>query len=343
VRARWKSRAILPEVKFIQVPSSTTTSFQQYNLSTALPSCGPRDPELFLASRFLISQAVQALRGMGYEWFFRIGDDSKLSQPVTYDIFDRLNQAGKRYGFSKIVLDNEVCLGDLWSSMVSLCGQLKGDSCSPFLEQWPVGVVVITSFEVSHYSVWESPVFRRVSLMAEQALHSGGTAVYWSDAAIHTVGMLAFLRQQEVEWLGDVMYSVQMNKKGTATPPLENKAKSLAPVESTMRAPRLAGLNQLFQPQRFGWLGGDVAVSCALPSRQEMSNVLKWSGISKDKEAAVAAAAVPKRYLWLFGDSLIGTSSSTRCVLYMLWRRHVFYCFVLVCCCVLCIVKATRG
>ena len=293
-------------MKFVQVASSMT-SFAQYNLSIALPSsCGARDPELFLASRFLIAQAAQSLRSMGYEWFFRIADDSKLSQPVSYDMFDRLNQAGKRYGFSKVVLDNEVCLGDLWPVVVSQC-QLSAtrgqDRCSPLLKEWPTGVVVMTNFEVSHYSLWESPVFRHVVLMAEQALHNGGNAVYWGDAAIHTVGMLAYLHQNEVEWFGDVKYSARMNMKGNI-PSLASP-----PSVPTVAAPTLVSLNQRFQAQRFGWLGGDVAASCALPSAQDVRVSVKSTGGPKTKEVTRS----PSRYIWLFGDSLIGTSTTTRC------------------------------
>lgn len=333
VREQWRNDAIQANVKFVQVASSLT-SYAQYNLSNALPTaCGVRDPELFLASRFLIAQAGQALRNMGYEWYFRIADDSKLSQPVTYDIFDRLNAAGKRYGFSKIVLDNEVCLGQLWPAALSHCQQREshqhGEQCSPLLKQWPTGVVVITNFEVSHFSLWESPVFRHIVLMTEQALHNGNNAVYWSDAAIHTIGMIAHLHQNEVEWLGDVMYSAKMNKKGltSATPesmPMSKQSSmslSLSPTNiTTLAAPSLPQLNRLFHPQRFGWLGGDVAASCALPSPSQLLESIDSDGDKNRVRGTNGGAsgangkegAMPSRYVWLFGDSLIGTSTASR-------------------------------
>lgn len=49
-------------------------------------------------------------------------------------------------------------------------------------------------------------------------------------------------------------------------------------------------LDELFFPQRFGWMGGDVATSVALPNLDNLDSA-------------------PNVYIWLFGDSLIGTSS----------------------------------
>ena len=306
VKTLWKSRGMKADVKFIQVASSTT-SIEHFQLSTSLSSsCGTRDPELFLASRFLISQAGQTLRNMGYEWYFRIADDSKLSQPVGYDIFDRLNSMGKRYGFLKVVLDNEICLGNLWSSAFALCKNYHQVQCSPFLDKWPTGVVVMTNFEVSHFSVWENQLFRQLNLQYEQSLHNGGDEVYWSDAAIHTVGMLSYLQENEVEWLGDMKYAARMNLKGVS-PMRTTKSKHLTsealPTVSTTSIPEL---NKLFQPQLFGWLGGDVAASCALPNPKEVSTSESSNGLSN---------ALSTKYIWLFGDSLIGISNSRRYIL----------------------------
>lgn len=59
---------------------------------------------------------------------------------------------------------------------------------------------------------------------------------------------------------------------------------------SKYKSRSLPEFDELFFPQRFGWMGGDVATSIALPNldiTDSASNV----------------------YIWLFGDSLIGTSS----------------------------------
>ena len=52
----------------------------------------------------------------------------------------------------------------------------------------------------------------------------------------------------------------------------------------------LPEFDELFFPQRFGWMGGDVATSIALPN---LDNADSASNV----------------YIWLFGDSLVGTSS----------------------------------
>ena len=307
VRSRWKLSDVKVDVKFVRVPFSSNHLRRQYNVSSFQPTCSTADPELFQASRFLISHAAQMLRGMGYDWFFRIADDAKLSQVVGGDLFDRLNHGGKRYGMLKVIKDNAECFGDLWTVVSSYCRE-EGVSCSPFFDDWPVGVVVLTNFEISHFSLWDSPVFKRVSLTAEQALDKGIREIFWSDAAIHTVSMVAYLRHKEVSFLSDVQYTANMNMKGVLN--LSGnitymKSNSGAKVVGTQHLPHL---NNLFKAQRFGWLGGDVATSFALPSLDHTTTTLKSTGDSKTPQEN----CLPRRYIWLFGDSLIGTSTSTR-------------------------------
>ena len=261
---------------------------------------------------------------MGYDWFFRIADDAKLSEAVTHDIFDRLNQQGKRYGLLNVMLDNNDCLGNLWPTVSSHCLE-DGVSCSPLFKDWPVGVVVMTNFEVSHFSLWESPIFQRVSLAAEQSLHTGHREAYWSDAAIHTVSMITHLRENEVAYLNDIKYVAKMNMKGIVhgAPSLsmDGNFSRVADEDSlvVVASPRLPKLNKLFKSQRFGWLGGDVASSCALPSPADTSTTANngvmsiINGVlSKGKESSNTVRSIPRRYIWLFGDSLIGTSTPTR-------------------------------
>lgn len=62
----------------------------------------------------------------------------------------------------------------------------------------------------------------------------------------------------------------------------------------------LPKLDEFFLPKRFGWMGGDVATSIALPNLDNPESN-------------------PRVYVWLFGDSLIGTSSGYR------YFPHRFY------------------
>lgn len=287
-----------------------------------LSSCSSTNSEVFSASRFLVFKALEALRKLGYDWFLRIADDSALSHPVSYDMFDRLSHTGKRYGFLDTVIDNEKCLGTLWATAEKLCSQETGEnSCSSLFKIWPEGVVVMTSFSISHYSVWESSVFRQLTHITDNGLKTGEREATWSDASIQTVGMLISLKGDEVDLMKEIPYSVRMNNQEG----LKVKEVDIAPsalslndaLVTTMSSPSLPALTRMFQPQRFGWLGGDVAVSFALPSLQDASTNTKSITNSKGNDEIT-----PQRYIWLFGDSLIGTSSSSR---YNLFLTKLYY------------------
>ena len=90
-----------------------------------------------------------------------------------------------------------------------------------------------------------------------------------------------------------------------------------------IRSASLGVLDSNFVPSRFGWLGGDVAGSFALPDPGCF--VVKNGALGLRKSLWKAATCntwqlaeggeeylVSKRYLWIFGDSLVGTSSDTQ-------------------------------
>ena len=87
-----------------------------------------------------------------------------------------------------------------------------------------------------------------------------------------------------------------------------------------------------FKPRRFGWLGGDVGASIALPDLNEIMRIRKHnecafsrlnrSGTSSERFKEMVSSKSEKKccgnidnyrinkYIWLFGDTFIGTSSS---------------------------------
>jgi hypothetical protein len=58
--------------------------------------CSAVDPEVQAASQFLKTRAGAVLAEMGFGWFFRFGDDSRILRPVEYDIFERMEREQKR-------------------------------------------------------------------------------------------------------------------------------------------------------------------------------------------------------------------------------------------------------
>jgi len=75
-----------------------------------------------------------------------------------------------------------------------------------------------------------------------------------------------------------------------STDNISDSSKMIDVPSSKYQSRSLPDFDELFLPQRFGWMGGDVATSVALPNLDNADNA-------------------PNVYIWLFGDSLVGTSS----------------------------------
>lgn len=264
--------------------------------------CGSSDHETSAASRFLMSGANQRLEELGYEWFFRVADNSRLLESLHYDPFVAMKNGRWRYGFISMVRDNPTCVQGLWEAGRAVCASLG--NCSDLRNLWPEGVVVFTNFEISHASVWHSPVF--ASLVRLRDLTSG---VRWGDAAVHTVSAISSLHQSEIHRFEDIRYEALMNPTGTShtADKRQDKWKTKAAV---VQAKFIESMNAVFRPRRFGWMGGDVAASFALPSEQCSPYIAE--NIGTTEPYCNYGDPLLSRYIWLFGDTVVGTSSGQR-------------------------------
>lgn len=333
-------------------------------------------PEELAASDFFVEQAFTELIRMGYNWFFRFADDSRLIKPVQYNVFEMMQSYGKKYGFIGAARNTPECVVPLWEKAIQHCETLNATAmssasaskststvvvvndiskyqCSDVLlskTKWPRGVDVYSNFEISHRSVWETRHFKYLlSGMKKVTMSSIVSSpdqrvnklldnyfLYeYSDSTIHTLNMLMSLSALDIHRFRDITYELTRR----AAP----KVKTGKPVVTTRPLPLL---DSYFSPYRFGWLGGDVASSFALPDPKCFSIVGVSSGADTgsdkkiglrknsghdcvqvpttssqqsssqhteiDGNVEITLENLPTRYVWLFGDSLIGTSSDKR-------------------------------
>jgi len=308
---------------------------------------GSSKPEELAASDFFVNQAFKELVKMRYNWFFRFADDSRLVKPIQYNVFEMMQSYGKKYGFIGATRNTPDCVHPLWEKAVERCenlnatsmGNIKKFQCSDVLlskTKWPRGVDVYNNFEVSHRSVWETRHFKWLisnmkQLQLSSIISSSDSRVNklfdsfylheFGDSTIHTLNVLMSLNAIDIHRFRDITYELTRR----ATP----KAKT----DRRVVTKPLPLLDSYFSPSRFGWLGGDVACSFALPDskcfttssdkqiqlRQDLgsSDCIATRAISNkrteiDGNVEINLEHVPTRYLWLFGDSLVGTSSDKR-------------------------------
>lgn len=261
---------------------------------TLHPNCSCKGTEEQAATIFLRYQVYALLKVEGYEWFLRVADDSRLSQPISYNIFDFMATKRKAYGFVQILDGDVSCQQAAWAMGQELCAKMDKQpgkaSCSALFQQWAQRMLFMTSFEVSHASVWESSIaqalFTAIGDIPGSPLATVQRSVSnnWMDSVLHTLVVVMSLDSQQLIQLDEVHYQIIWNKASlSATPGVIDR--------SAYRSRSFPELDGWFAPQRVGWLGGDVATSVSLPARHPGDAT---------------------QLVWLFGDSVLGVSSANR-------------------------------
>jgi hypothetical protein len=278
--------------------------------TSSLPSaqrCIPSDLEVFGASRFLVKDAVVTLHRMGYDWTFRVSDRSLLAEPIKYNLFHYLESHGLRYGFNNVVKENPNCIPHLWKKVNQLCA-LPRANCTSLWSEWTEGLIVYTNFEISHKSVWKAPIFLSL-LSLSLSDENYEDSLYWSDAPLHTIAVATSLTSKQIHKFEDIRYSL------VALVPSPESTSSSQQLKVLPSVP-MSHYNAQFQPQRFGWLGGDIGASFVLPPLR-CAQLLLHAHESVSKSGATNPSlcsqdAIASKSIWLFGDSLIGTSTPAR-------------------------------
>lgn len=287
---------------------------------------------IMTVSAFLSFRANNILIGMGFDWSWRFSLSSKLLRPVDYNVFDHVGSQGKRYAFLSVIQDRDQCTTTAWEVARDLCQHRQFSDCRGLIEQWPAGLVILTNFEISHRSVWESSIYlefisRLVRLQSAHARSYGvveqgadaKTLWWWKDPTVHTLNVLLSLSIKDTLKLPNFPYQlVEVSKSKRRQDKLRPAGND--DVHSVAYKHRsLPQLDYLFRPQRFGWLGADVAASFLLPSPAEWTAALcsrRFKDVSLPSAcrrfSAETKVVQPKQYIWLFGDTIIGTSSEKK-------------------------------
>uniref|UniRef100_A0A7S2NXI6 DUF4185 domain-containing protein n=1 Tax=Zooxanthella nutricula TaxID=1333877 RepID=A0A7S2NXI6_9DINO len=258
--------------------------------------------------RFQAGIVNRRLAELGYEWHWRMDDDSLLTGEVPYDVFGYMASAGKLYGYVSTVRDDDACIVDLWDTAKEYAQRLRLSS-ENFFGEWPRGAVYYNNFEVSHSSVFTSPQYRAYFDHIDQ---NGGIYMRrWGDAPIKSIAVSMFVSADRIHRFGDLGYrhapfidqepaATRRNTGGAPRllPRLALAWKPDAPVHSVIGSFHIeaqpdAALQQLLAPSDTAgggaWIGADSAASVGL---------------------GPARGAASQTFVWLFGDTLVGSVSA---------------------------------
>ena len=192
----------IPISKFITfLPVKLKAMLQQSNdqsIQELESSCISSNKEVQATSRFLRFKASSVLTALGYDWHFRFADDSRLQSNISSNIFSQLANEKKLYAYFSAILHQSKCVESIWELMESLCNnfKIKGSAvrCSSLLQSWPRDVVIFSNFEISHRSIWESPICK----LFQEAEKTHPQRSIWGDAAVHTLCLIASLEHDQV-------------------------------------------------------------------------------------------------------------------------------------------------
>ena len=187
--------------------------------------------------------------------------------------------------------------------------------CSDLLFKWEMGSVFFTSFEISSRSLYDAIVMKQLLSVLKAREAEAGMLLY-GDALVHSLGALMSQPREAVETLNDIPYKsfgafgyIHLAPvQGSITSSNSNNHAVAAPSKEVYQPPLvlpppvpLPTIDPFFEPRLFGWLGGDVGVSFHLPDIK-----------MHDASSNVDSKSVTQRYIWLFGDTLVGTSTPLR-------------------------------
>ena len=137
------------------------------------------------------------------EYTLRLDDDSSLTRPMKYDIFERMRQKQWVYGSIWALLDLPDCVKGLWQ--VS-CRYLREQKLDPGrFTSWPYLGNYYNNFEVSRMSLWRSCEYQSYVDYLDRL----GGIYYdrWGDGPIKSIAVAMLLPSSAVHIFDDIGYT----------------------------------------------------------------------------------------------------------------------------------------
>ena len=148
------------------------------------------------------------------EYYWRLDDDSLLTKPVDYDVFQMMHDQQLSYGYIWKHFDSSECTTGLWNATRQF---IKEHHVTPtFFETWREPRLFYNNFEISRTDIWKSAGYVQY---ADYLDHLGGIYYHrWGDAPIKGLGLSLFVSMEKIHYFEDIGY-----KHGTFVNPPKKK------------------------------------------------------------------------------------------------------------------------
>lgn len=153
------------------------------------------------------TQVFNVLAGMGYKWVIRLDTDSKLQDPVPYNLVNAMQERKAKYGFRTFSAESAgVVIGlpeaaQYWlvSQRPSTIGLWILDHCNPHdvrgVVNWNLKIIY-NNFFITDISFWMQPEVQAWLSYLEYL--RGAHKFRWGDAPVHTWTAGMFLKKEEM-------------------------------------------------------------------------------------------------------------------------------------------------
>ena len=138
----------------------------------------------------------------GFDYLFRMDDDSILTYPVEFDIFKYMNSHNLVYGYRGIASEKHQCVKGLWEAATHYIN--KHNIQTQFFNSWHHGRIYYNNFEISKSDLWLSRKYREFMDYIDKL---GGIYYHrWGDAPIKSIAVSMFVPLNRTHHFGNVPY-----------------------------------------------------------------------------------------------------------------------------------------
>ena len=139
------------------------------------------------------------------EYYWRLDDDSRITRPITYDLFQFMAKNNFLYGYTVAAKDSHNCVYKLWEYTKQHIE--KQNITTSFFGDWTEGSIYYNNFEVSALSLWTSTSYKEYIDFIDRL---GGIYYYrWGDAPIKSIAVSMFAPKRQIHHFKDIGYHHQ--------------------------------------------------------------------------------------------------------------------------------------
>ena len=139
------------------------------------------------------------------EYYWRLDDDSSITRPITYDIFQFMAKNNYLYGYNYIWNEKPRCVYKLYEYTEQHIN--KHNITTTFFGNWTEGSIFYNNFEVSALSLWTSTFYKDYIDYIDRL---GGIYYYrWGDAPIKSIAVSMFAPKTQIHMFRDIGYHHQ--------------------------------------------------------------------------------------------------------------------------------------